>query len=231
MTNQTSATTQLTLGTGAFAFCFAVFGSLSAMMPILSKQMHLTPIEKSVAVAVPVLLGSLGRIPLGMLTDRFGGRIVFSVVMFLTIIPAVLMGSVHSYSELIVYGFFVGIGLASFSVGIGFVSGWYSAAKQGTALGVYGAGNIGQSLAAFGSPIIAAALGIKWGFWTFGFCSAVWFVIFAVFARNAPRSSPVRSFAETLRPLGNSLKLDSEPLLLSEPLAGLWLWLFICQSF
>jgi len=204
MTNQTSATTQLTLGTGAFALCFAVFGSLSAMMPILSKQMHLTPIQKSVAVAVPVLLGSLGRIPLGMLTDRFGGRIVFSVVMFLTIIPAVLMGAVHSYSQLILYGFFIGIGLASFSVGIGFVSGWYSAAKQGTALGVYGAGNIGQSLAAFGSPFIAAAFGIKWGFWTFGVLLSVWFVIFAVFARNAPRTAPVRSFAETLRPLRNS---------------------------
>jgi NNP family nitrate/nitrite transporter-like MFS transporter len=204
MTNRTSATTQLTLGTGAFALCFAVFGSLSAMMPILSRQMHLTPIQKSVAVAVPVLLGSLGRIPLGMLTDRFGGRIVFSVVMFLTIIPAVLMGTVHSYSELILYGFFIGIGLASFSVGVGFVSGWYSAAKQGTALGIYGAGNIGQSLAAFGSPFIAAAFGIKWGFWTFGVLLAVWFVIFAVFARNAPRTAPVRSFAETLRPLGNS---------------------------
>jgi NNP family nitrate/nitrite transporter-like MFS transporter len=202
--NQPSAIAQLSLGTGAFALCFAVFGSLSAMMPILSKQMHLTPMQKSLAVAVPVLLGSLGRIPLGMLTDRIGGRIVFSAVMFLTIVPAVLMGNVHSYSELIIYGFFIGIGLASFSVGVGFVSGWYSAAKQGTALGVYGAGNIGQSLAAFGSPFIAAAFGMKWGFWTFGALLAVWFLIFAVFARNAPRKAPAKSFAETMRPLANS---------------------------
>ncbi len=64
---------------------------------------------------MPVLLGSLGRIPLGMLTDRFGGRIIFSAVMFLTILPAVLMGNVHSYSQLIAYGFFIGIGLATFS--------------------------------------------------------------------------------------------------------------------
>lgn len=204
MENQSSPTTQLTLGTGAFALCFAVFGSLSAMMPILSKQMHLTPIQKSVAVAIPVLLGSLGRIPLGMLTDRFGGRIVFSTVMFLTILPALLMGTVQNYSQLIVYGFFIGIGLASFSVGVGFVSGWYSAARQGTALGVYGAGNIGQSLAAFGSPFIAAAFGIKWGFWTFGVLLSAWFLIFAVFARNARRTAPVRSFAETLKPLGSS---------------------------
>jgi NNP family nitrate/nitrite transporter-like MFS transporter len=204
LTNQPSPSTQLTLGTGAFALCFAVFGSLSAMMPILSKQMHLTPMQKSIAVAVPVLLGSLGRIPLGMLTDRFGGRIVFSIVMFLTIVPAVMMGNVHSYSQLITYGFFIGIGLASFSVGVGFVSGWYTAAKQGTALGVYGAGNIGQSLAAFGSPFIAAAFGMKWGFWTFGVLLSVWFLIFAVFARNAPRKSPPKSFADAMSPLAHS---------------------------
>ena len=202
--SQSSATTQLTLGTGAFALCFAVFGSLSAMMPILSRQMHLTPMQKSIAVAVPVLLGSLGRIPLGMLTDRFGGRIVFSAVMFLTVLPAFLMGTVSSYSQLIVYGFFIGIGLASFSVGVGFVSGWYTAAKQGSALGIYGAGNIGQSLAAFGSPFIAVALGFRWGFWTFGAVLSVWFLIFAVFGRNAPRTAPVRSFAETLKPLGDA---------------------------
>src|SRR5512140_1793318 len=99
MQENSSSRLQLALATGAFALCFAVFGSLSAMMPILSKQMHLTPVEKSIAVAVPVLLGSLGRIPLGMLTDRFGGRVIFSIVMILTIIPAVLMGSVQSYSQ------------------------------------------------------------------------------------------------------------------------------------
>jgi NNP family nitrate/nitrite transporter-like MFS transporter len=196
-----SAKLQLTLGTGAFALCFAVFGSLSAMMPILSKQMHLTAIQKSIAVAVPVLLGSLGRIPLGMLTDRLGGRWVFTGVMALSIIPAFLMGGVHDYAHLVAYGFLIGIGLASFSVGVGFVSGWYPANKQGFALGVYGAGNIGQSLAAFGAPVIAAAVGFRWGFWAFGILLAVWLVIFAIAARNAPRLSAPKTFVETLRPL------------------------------
>jgi NNP family nitrate/nitrite transporter-like MFS transporter len=192
---------QLTLGAGAFALCFAVFGSLSAMMPILSKQLHLTPLQKSIAVAVPVLLGSLGRIPLGMLTDRLGGRSVFTAVMALTIIPAFLMGGVNDYAHLLTYGFLIGIGLASFSVGVGFVSGWFPPEKQGFALGVYGAGNIGQSLAAFGAPVIAAATGFKWGFWAFGLLLSIWLVIFAVAARNAPRRGAVKSFAETLRPL------------------------------
>ena len=201
MEQKSSPALQLTLATGAFALCFAVFGTMSAMMPILSKQMHLTPVEKSIAVALPVLLGSLGRIPLGMLTDRFGGRIVFSVVMVLSIIPAFLMGTVENYRELLVYGFFIGVALASFSVGVGFVSGWYSAQRQGFALGVYGAGNIGQSLAAFGSPFIAAAAGIKWGFWTFGVLLTIWLGVYALLARNAPRKGPVKSFSDTIRPL------------------------------
>jgi MFS transporter, NNP family, nitrate/nitrite transporter len=201
MNEQRGNQLQLTMGTGAFALCFAVFGTMSAMMPILSKQMHLSPVEKSIAVALPVLLGSVGRIPLGMLTDRFGGRIVFSVVMLLSIIPAFLMGTVADYQHLLIYGFFIGIALASFSVGVGFVSGWYAAERQGFALGVYGAGNIGQSLAAFGSPFIAAAAGMRWGFWTFGVLLTLWLVVFALTARNAPRRGAVKSFYDTIRPL------------------------------
>lgn len=192
---------QLVLGTGAFALCFAVFGTMSAMMPMLSKQLHLTSVQKSIAVAIPVLLGSIGRIPLGILTDRFGGRTVFSLVMAASVVPAFLMGSVHDYAHLLIYGFLIGIGLASFSVGVGFVSGWYSAERQGFALGVYGAGNIGQSLAAFGSPFIAVAFGIRWGFWTFGILLTIWFLVFAWGARNAPRTAPVKTMADVLRPL------------------------------
>ena len=140
MSEPSSAKLQLALGTGAFALCFAVFGSMSAMMPIISRHMALTPVQKSIAIAIPVLLGSLGRIPLGILTDRFGGRIVFSVVMLLSIIPAFLMGGVSNYAQLLTYGFFIGIALASFSVGVAFVNGWYPPERQGFALGVYGAG-------------------------------------------------------------------------------------------
>ena len=200
---RSSAQLQLSLATGAFALCFAVFGTMSAMMPILSKQMHLSPVQKSIAVALPVLLGSIGRIPLGMLTDRFGGRIIFSVVMLLSIVPAFMMGTVADYHHLLIYGFFIGIALASFSVGVGFVTGWFSAQRQGFALGVYGAGNIGQSLAAFGSPFIALAAGMRWGFWIFGILLTIWLVIFALLARNAPRRGAVKSFHDIIQPLSD----------------------------
>jgi NNP family nitrate/nitrite transporter-like MFS transporter len=194
-------TLQLALATGAFALCFAVFGSVSAMMPILRTQLGLDPIQVSIALAIPVLLGSLGRIPLGVLADRYGGKSVFSAVMALSIVPAFLMGWVDSFAQLVVCGFFIGIALACFSVGVGFVSGWYPPKRQGSALGIYGAGNIGQSLAAFGSPMIAGYLGYVWGFWAFGLLLAVWLVVFMLKARNAPRTGPAKTLAASLRPL------------------------------
>src|SRR5215469_2383965 len=104
-----SNTLQLVLGTGAFALCFAVFGSVSAMMPILKRQFHLAPVQASIAMAIPVLLGSLGRVPLGLLTDRLGGRKVFTGTMVLSVAAALLLGQVSSYPQLLLYGFFTGI--------------------------------------------------------------------------------------------------------------------------
>jgi MFS transporter, NNP family, nitrate/nitrite transporter len=196
-------TRQLVLGTGAFAVCFAVFGSVSAMMPIIRERLELDPFQVSVAIALPVILGSLGRIPLGMLTDRYGGRIVFSAIMASAVVPAALLGRIESYSMLLLCGLFVGIALASFSVGVGFVSGWFPPSQQGTALGIYGAGNIGQSVAAFGSPALAAAVGYSWGFWGPAVLVLIWLVLFLVWARNAPVGA---ASAKTLRDLIQPLR-------------------------
>src|SRR5437588_7203434 len=107
--NQRSNTFQLVMGTGAFALCFAVFGSVSALMPVLKKQFHLAPVQASIAMAIPVLLGSLGRIPLGLLTDRLGGRKVFTWTMIFSVAAALLMGEVESYHQLLLFGFFTGM--------------------------------------------------------------------------------------------------------------------------
>ena len=200
-----SKTFQLILGTGAFALCFAVFGSVSAMMPVLKKQFHLAPMQASIAMAIPVLLGSLGRIPLGLLTDRFGGRKVFSFTMVLSVVAALMMGMVESYSQLLLFGFFTGIALASFSIGVAFVSGWYPANEQGFALGVYGAGNVGQSLAAFGAPLLFARVGFRNTFWSFAGLLAVWCLLFMVFANDAPRTVAPKSFAQMVHPLSEKM--------------------------
>src|SRR5690606_5520845 len=192
---------QLTLATGAFALCFAVFGSVSAMMPNIQQRLALTELQAWVAIALPVLLGSLGRIRLGLLTDRFGGRIVYAWTMLLSIIPCVLLGFVQNYWQLLACGFFVGIGLASFAVGAAFTSRWYPPQKQGSALGIYGAGNIGQSLAAFGAPLLVMYAGYRWGFWTFALLLAVWLVLFVAMSENAPAAARPRSLQENLEPL------------------------------
>ncbi len=200
-----SSTLQLILGTGAFALCFAVFGSLSAMMPVLKKEFHLAPVQASIAMAIPVLLGSLGRIPLGLLADRMGGRKIFIWTMVLSIAAALLMGKVDTYSQLLVFGFFTGIALASFSVGVAFVSGWYPPEKQGFALGVYGAGNVGQSLAAFGAPLVFAYAGFRNTFWSFAALLAVWCVLFIVYAKDAPRTARPKSFLQMVQPLSQKM--------------------------
>lgn len=198
---QAGSTLQLALSTGAFAVCFAVFGSVSAMMPIIRERLELTSMQVSIAIAVPVLLGSLGRIPLGMLTDRYGGRVVFSVVMACAVVAALFMAWVQEYWQLLLNGFFVGIGLASFSVGVGFLSPWYPRQRQGAALGIYGTGNFGQSMAAFGSPALAAAIGYVWGFWAWSILTTIWLVGFILLARDAPSRPPPRSLAQYAAPL------------------------------
>jgi NNP family nitrate/nitrite transporter-like MFS transporter len=200
----TGNTLQLALATGGFAICFAVFGSVSAMMPLLKKNLALDPFQVSVALAIPVLLGSVGRVPLGVLTDRYGPRLVFSAVLAASAVPAFLMGWVSSYGQLVACGFAIGIALASFAVGAPLASGWYPKERQGAALGIYGAGNIGQSLAAFGSPVIAAALGYVWGFWIFGVLTLGWLAFYLAKAENPPRTGPPKSVRENLAPLGEA---------------------------
>lgn len=192
---------QLALGTGAFAVCFSVFGSVSSMMPLTKVRLHLTPVQTSIAIAVPVLLGSLGRIPLGILADRWGSRRVSLGVMAAAILGALALAEVASFAQLVAVGFFIGISLASFAATIGLASGWYPPARQGMALGVYGAGNIGQSLAAFGAPVLARSLGFRWGFWTFALLTAAWLVLFSLLAKDPPRHGPPRSISEVFRPL------------------------------
>jgi NNP family nitrate/nitrite transporter-like MFS transporter len=107
---------------------------------------------KSLMIDIPVLLGSIGRLPAGMLADRFGGRTVFAALLVISAIPAFLIGFSDGYNQLLLLGLFLGLAGTSFAIGVAFTSKWFSAEKQGTALGIYGAGNIGQSFAVFFAP-------------------------------------------------------------------------------
>ncbi len=151
---------------------------------------------------MPVLLGSLARLPMGLLTDRYRGRVVFSVLMLGSAIPALLVPQVHSYSSLLMVAFFLGMAGSSFAVGVGFVSPWFSGEKQGAALGVYGMGNIGQSVVVFLGPLLAARIGWQNVYRGTAVLLIVWTIVFALGARNANVVSQNKSLSSMLAVLG-----------------------------
>ncbi len=192
-------TWNLALGTLAFALCFTSWSLIAPFAKTFKHNLGLNYTQALLLTAVPVILGSLLRIPMGVLTDRYGGRLIFSVLLAASALPAILFGYADSYWALIGVGFLLGIAGASFAVGVPFVSGWYSRERQGFALGVYGIGNIGTAIAFFGAPAIVdhwsrPALG-----WVTGVALLVGAWLFYSFARNAPRTAPQTRYREVLR--------------------------------
>ena len=175
------------LGTISFTVCFAAWGLISAFAPRFREILHLTQSETALLVAVPVLLGSLARIPMGILTDRFGGRAIFAILMAAVAVPVAIAPRQGSYSSLLAAAFLLGLAGSSFAIGVGYVSRWTPARQQGSALGVYGLGNIGQSAAVFLGPVIAARIGMIWVYQGVAALLVVWAIAFAVLARNAPQ--------------------------------------------
>ncbi len=186
--DRTGAGLQLGLATLAFTVCFFAWSLLGPLSPDVQDDLHLSDLQTSVEVAVPVLLGSLMRIPLGWLTDRFGGRRVFTALMAFTPLPLIALALWHgSLAPIIVFGFLLGFAGASFAVGVPFVNGWYEPARQGAALGIYGMGMGGTVLAGLLAPRIADAWGVAAPFWVATGLVAVTAIVFAALARDAPR--------------------------------------------
>src|SRR5215208_6881115 len=126
--NQTfkpGASRALFLSTTAFAASFAVWGLMGALAPTFTQIYNLSATNKSLMIAIPVLLGSLGRLPAGMLADRFGGRRVYAALLVLSALPAVAVGFSTSYTQLLFLGLFLGLAGSTFPVGVGFTSKWF----------------------------------------------------------------------------------------------------------
>jgi NNP family nitrate/nitrite transporter-like MFS transporter len=194
----------LILGTLAFTVSFAIWGLLAGLMPILKKELSLSASQASLLVALPVVLGALGRIPAGILADRLGGKKVFTVLLFLIVLPAVVLGLVHGYQGYLAVASVLGIAGVSFSIGITFVSRWFPPEKQGTALGIYGAGNIGQSIAVFGAPVLAAAVGIQYAVWTFALAALIYAFCFFRFAEDAEWHQPSKNVVQAIASVAGS---------------------------
>jgi NNP family nitrate/nitrite transporter-like MFS transporter len=197
-----SPTRPLVLATLSFALSFAAWGLVSGLAPTFAGLYRLTASQTALLVAVPVLLGSLARLPMGMLTDRFGGRPVFTALLVFSSLAAFLVPQTRSYQALLVAALFIGMAGSSFAVGAAFVSRWTPAARQGTALGVYGLGTMGQSVAVFAGPVVAARWGWEAVFYGTSALLLVWAGVFAALARNpvgAARPAGVAAMIAVLR--------------------------------
>lgn len=193
---QPGAYRALVLATVAFALCFSVWGLVAPLAPQFQELYGLSSTQISVVIATPVLLGALFRIPMGLLTDRFGGRMVFPVLMLLLVVPVLFVGLLGgSFGGLLFWGFFLGVAGSSFAVGVPFVSRWFPPHMQGLALGIYGVGTIGTAVAAYTAPAIAAFYGWQWAFWVFIAPLIVMAVIFWTVGRDAPSAGPRPSAA------------------------------------
>ncbi len=206
----------LVMSTIGFCVFFAVWVMFAIVAIPVKKEFGLTEGQFALLVAIPILAGSTLRVPFGMLTDRVGGRTVFTALLLVTAIPTYFVSRATDYTQLLVLGFFVGLAGVSFAVGIAWVSVWYPPERQGFALGMFGAGNVGASITKLAAPTLVTLVavgGIAGGFipggWRFvPFVYAIMLVVMALLVWAivpGPDRRPAvgRSFREVNRPLGD----------------------------
>lgn len=150
---------QLTLQTASLVTGFMMWVLISSLIPSIKQDIPLTESQVSIITAIPVILGSLLRIPIGFYTDRFGARKLFMISFTVLLFPVFYVSVANSFIDLVIGGLFLGIGGAVFSVGVTSLPKYYPKEKQGFINGVYGVGNAGTAITTFGAPIIAQSLG------------------------------------------------------------------------
>jgi NNP family nitrate/nitrite transporter-like MFS transporter len=203
-TERRSPGLMLLMATLGFAVNFWAWALLSPLGPLFREKGSLGTLSESdvaLLVAVPVIVGSLGRIVVGALTDRYGGRVMFPVVSAATIVPVLFIGFLAqtSYTALLVGGFFLGIAGTSFAVGVPFVSAWFPPERRGLAVGIFGAGMGGTAISALTTVKLYTDVGAKAPFVLTAAALAVYAVAAWLVMRDAPgRTVPVASLAQRL---------------------------------
>ncbi|MDH8743272.1 NarK/NasA family nitrate transporter [Staphylococcus epidermidis] len=157
--NMKKGVSQLTLQTLSLVAGFMAWSIISPLMPFISQDIDISPGQISVILAIPVILGSVLRVPFGYLTNIVGAKWVFFWSFIVLLLPIFLLGQAQSPGMLILSGFFLGIGGAIFSVGVTSVPKYFSKDKVGLANGIYGVGNIGTAVSSFCAPVLAGAIG------------------------------------------------------------------------
>ncbi len=159
MTHKRQALSVLIVSTLAFTVCFMVWMMFGVIGIPIKKALDLNATQFGLLMATPVLTGSLIRVPLGIWTDKYGGRIVMTILMALTVPAIYLMSYATAYWHFLTIGLFVGLAGGSFSVGTPYVARWFPKHQQGFAMGIYGAGNSGAAVNKFVAPALVVAFG------------------------------------------------------------------------
>lgn len=176
----------LGMSTLSFAVNFAVWTMFSIIGIRIKDELGLSEAQFGLLVALPILTGSLIRLPLGMLTDRFGGRIVFFIHMLLVAIPIYGLAFATQYWQYLVLGLFVGLAGGSFAIGIAYTSAWFEKKHQGTAMGIFGAGNAGAAITNLVAPLIVVAFGWRMVPQVYSIAMLVMAVLFWFFTYTDP---------------------------------------------
>ncbi|MGA8862610.1 MAG: nitrate/nitrite transporter [Gallionella sp.] len=158
-TPQYKAWSVVGMSTFSFTVCFMIWMMFAVIGIPIKHTLGLNETEFGILIAMPVLTGSLARLPLGMWTDKFGGRVVFFVLMLSTVIPIWMISRATAFWQFLIIGLFVGVAGGSFTVGISYCARWFPRNRQGLAMGIFGAGNTGAALTKLIAPSIVVAFG------------------------------------------------------------------------
>ncbi|MFB9904312.1 MFS transporter [Allokutzneria oryzae] len=178
----------LSLATVGFAINFWAWALLSPLGPLFKDSLGLSAFQQALLVAVPVVVGSVGRVPVGALTDRFGGRVMLPALSALTIVPVLYLGlgGHGSLTALLIGGFFLGLGGTAFAIGVPFVNSWFPPQRRGLAIGIFGAGMGGTAISALTTVPLVTIGGVATPFVVTAVVLAVYAVAAAVLLRDAP---------------------------------------------
>lgn len=201
----------LGLSTFAFTVCFAVWTIFSIIGIRIKQELGLSDTQFGLLVATPVLTGSISRMFLGIWTEQFGGRIVFPLQMLITSVAVWMMTTVQTYELFLLVALGLGLAGGSFIIGVAYVSRWFESKNQGTALGIFGVGNVGAAVTNFAAPFLVVALGWETTAQVYSVVLAITAVLFYLLAkpdpvhqrREATKSQRV-SVAQQLAPLKNA---------------------------
>jgi len=212
----------LFLNTTAFTVCFAVWMLNGVLVTFLASNQVFDwgPVEIGWLMGIPVLTGSIFRLPAGMLTDRFGGKPVYGTLFFICAVPMYMLSHADSFLEFAIYSFGFGLSGVSFAIGIAYTSVWYPKKNQGTALGIFGAGNAGAALTLIFAPTLLNTLtdnGANIEGWRqlpvyYAAMLAVMGTLFFIFAENKKPAAHGKNMTAMLQPLASSRHCSVFPL-------------------